>query len=99
MSARHPLQKRIAVWTAVAVLLLAAYVLGAPFVILLAGRHCPRALPFLDATYAPLHVYVNNPEVPGSDAYNNYALWCQRQFEGEMIYDTVPNPAEPILRE
>jgi hypothetical protein len=86
---RRPLLKRIAVWTAAVVLLVVSYVGGAPIVILLAGRHYPHALPFLDAAYAPLHAYVNTPEVPGSEAYYDYALWCQRQFQDDLIYDPV----------
>jgi hypothetical protein len=95
---RRPLLKRVTLWTAAAVLLLTSYVLGAPFVILISGRHCPRALPFLDAAYAPLHVYVNTQQIPGSSSYNDYALWCQRQFQDDLIYDSpviLPETAVP----
>jgi len=98
MHARRSFLKRFVVWTAVPVLLLTLYVAGAPIVLALADRHYQPALPFLDAFYSPLQLYVTHPEIPGSRTYNEYGLWCLNLFRDEMmIYDSVPIPAEPIL--
>lgn len=87
MPSQRPLLKRAASWTAALLLLIAGYVLGAPFAILLIARHCPAALPIIDAAFAPLHVYANDTALPGSAVYVSYADWCQRQFQDDLIYD------------
>jgi len=98
MQTRRRTWKHIAVWTAAPALLLAMYVAGAPIVLALADRHYQPALPFLDAVYSPLQLYVSHPEIPGSRAYNEYGLWCLNLFRDEMmIYDSVPIPAQPVL--
>ena len=87
---RRPLLKCVTVWTAAVVLLLATYMAGAPIVFVMAAMHCQPALPFLDAVYTPLRLYAEHPEIPGSQAYNEYGMWCVNQFQDDMIYDSMP---------
>jgi hypothetical protein len=76
MHPRRPLLKRVAVWTAAVVLLLALYVLGGPFVILLCERHGPAIVPVLEIIYAPLMYVDRDSQAPGHFAFQAYAKWC-----------------------
>jgi len=72
---RHVL-KRIAVWTAAVVLLLVAYIAGAPIIGGLIALNFPAALPCVRAAYAPLGYYCMESDWPGSSYYRSYAEWC-----------------------
>ena len=77
MQPRRPLLKRVAVWTAAVVLLLAGYVAGMPFAELAVLRFVPSLEPAALAFYAPV-IYAIKREFPGKDAYLQYYAWCQR---------------------
>jgi hypothetical protein len=77
---RRPLLKRIALWTAAVVLLLVAYLAGAPIAVMLSLRHFPRALPVLKIAYYPLDSYLI-ADLPGSTLYIEYARWVQRSLK------------------
>lgn len=79
MHPRRPLLKRVAVWTAAVVLLLAGYVGSAPFVVNLVLPRFPAAEPAIIAIYAPLLLYTKgHPNWPGNRAFVEYEAWCRR---------------------
>ena len=81
MPTRRPLLKRVALWTGAVVLLLASYVLGAPFVDFAATRYAPPFVePVLKAVYAPIIFLDRNPEAPGHHAFQAYLTWCQEKL-------------------
>jgi len=81
--------KRIAVWTAVFVLLLALYVASCPFVIALNRRYDLGLRLAIKVSYAPTLLILNDRDAPRNDLYLAYAMWCQEKVAG------LPFPAPP----
>jgi hypothetical protein len=77
MRARRPVLKRIALWTAAVVLLLAGYVAGAPFANYF-DRGNPIARPVLRVLYVPLVYVAANPDAPGHDLLTSYLGWSDQ---------------------
>jgi hypothetical protein len=75
---RRPLLKRVALWTAAAVLFLVWYVASAPFVEFAALRYARVAEPVLVVFYAPLIFVARNPDAPGHYEFLAYLDWCHR---------------------
>jgi hypothetical protein len=81
MHPRRPLLKRVALWTAAVVLLLASYVLGAPFVAFFGQRYTPKLEPVFIAVYAPLVYVSRNSDAPGHTEFNAYVQWCHNTLD------------------
>jgi hypothetical protein len=81
MHARRPRLKRIAVWTAAVVLLLAGYIGGAPVVAFFAQRYLPQSESFFQVVYAPLLYVAQNPEAPGHAEFTAYLMWAFESLE------------------
>jgi hypothetical protein len=72
---RRSIRNRITTWTAGAILLLAWYPLGAPFVAFACAWRFQAALPVLEVAYRPLGEFMSS-DLPGSDLYRAYVGWC-----------------------
>lgn len=79
MPARRTLLKRITLWTAAAVLVLASYILGAPLVWFGTWRYAPELIPVVNVLYAPFNFYCSHPELPGSRSVSDYYAWCYNE--------------------
>jgi hypothetical protein len=80
MPARPNRLKRGLFWTGVALGLLMLYVASCPFVIYSCARTFDKALPIVQAVYAPLQTYCMK-ELPGTRAYGRYLSFCIRMLE------------------
>lgn len=76
MQTRRSLLKRVTLWTAGVVLLLASYVGGAPLVFWTVVSRFPEAAPVMRVVYAPVMYFCDHSDWPGSEAYQEYAVWC-----------------------
>ena len=74
LPAVNPVLKRVAAWTAVAVVLLAWYVASAAPIKSLTGAYCPAVYPAASVFYSPLETYVLY-EFPGSELIGEYTQW------------------------
>jgi hypothetical protein len=74
MHLRRPLLKRVAIWTAAAVLLPLSYLVRAPFVIVFLSTKFSSTLPVLVIAYEPAEMYLRS-DLPGSALYERYAAW------------------------
>jgi len=70
---RSPSFKRVAVWLAAPLVLIASYVLGAPVVAGVVQARLPAIEPAVKVLYAPLIFYAQQPELPGSQWFSAYA--------------------------
>jgi hypothetical protein len=80
MHPRRPLLKRVAVWTAAFVLLLAGYVASSAFVVCITVKNYPASLPVLKVIYSPIEVYVRE-KLPGTKMLERYARWVQNALD------------------
>jgi hypothetical protein len=80
---RRPLLKRVALWTAAVVLLLAGYLAGMPFAEHVVVNHVPSLEPAALAFYAPV-IYAIKSEYPGTEPYLRYYKWCTRALRPGM---------------
>jgi len=87
MASRRPLVKRLAAWTAAAVLLVSMYLASYPCNLFIAVRHWSRAIPMLQFLYAPLNVYSRNPTYFGSLTYKEYTGWAYSTIFYRLIGD------------
>ena len=83
MHPRRPLLKRVAIWTAAVVLLLAWYVASFPFLIVACRNFCPGARPALGAVYYPVVWYIER-DLPGARTYHDYYNQCSRYARGVL---------------
>jgi hypothetical protein len=83
MHPRRPLLKRVCLWTAAVVLLLAGYLAGMPFVITATILHAPALLPAAWAFYSPVTYAIAN-DLPGTNAYESYYRWCMESLGVDM---------------
>jgi hypothetical protein len=82
MHPRRPLLKRVTLWTAAVVLLLAGYVGGSPFVAFVVERHGPpQSWRAFEVVYAPLIYIVENPNAPGHAALAAYVEWSMETLD------------------
>jgi hypothetical protein len=88
---------RVTKWATLALLLLALYLASAPLAFYWSNARFPSALPVLFKIYAPTVVYLQNPDWPGSGAYQAYTDWCRREFylRFEYVPDSERALAEP----
>ncbi|MFO1096421.1 MAG: hypothetical protein U0992_24410 [Planctomycetaceae bacterium] len=89
MSSRHTILKRVAAWNAGVLLLLALYVASVPFVAFWSEAHAPRLRPFLRVLFAPVVVYVQHHNWPGSRAYMRYEAWCDKKLTSYYAKDPL----------
>jgi len=96
MRPRRPLLKRVVLWMAAIVLLLASYILGAPFAAFFAQKYLPVAVaqPVFMVVYAPLIYVSHDPNAPGHLEFVAYLNWCRSKLELHPQVAT-PLPAQP----
>jgi len=87
MHSRRSRLRRVVLWPAAAVLLLAAYALSPPFLSYWVTRYAPPAMPVLRALWSPLELYARHPAWPGSRAYVEYEMWANRRLQDHFASD------------
>jgi len=80
MPTRRPILKRVALWTAAVVLVLAGYLASLPFVDFVDSRY-PVARPVLVVLYSPILLVIGREDAPGHDLYIAYLEWAREHLE------------------